>query len=534
MATTKKRSKRTVEAPAEALPATGSVKVRMYRRMFGDCFLLTLPSAGQRPFYMMIDCGALPGSRNARETMQDIVRDVIETTGGHLDLLVVTHEHMDHISGFQQAKALFADGEGPEVPGKLHVHDLWFAWTENPQDELANRLRHHRHSTRRALRSMLQGLRAAEIHGDGTAADGGENGDWRVSEQVGSLMGFFGASGARGTAGALKAVRSYARRPPRYLVPGAAPVELAAAPGLRFYVLGPPREEALLKRSRPSKVRSEVYDAAFRLSPGGAFAAAALGASGEDGPFSEAQELSQPFDRTLRIPLTQAEQLPFFQQHYCGDAAEVEYRDQAWRRIDADWLGAAAELALKLDDDTNNTSLVLALELTATGQVLLFPGDAQVGSWLSWEELSWTLEGGRTVTAHDLLARTVLYKVGHHGSHNATLKEKGLELMSHEDLVAMVPVDQKVAAKKRWFKIPFKPLLDRLEEKTGGRVLRSDDQERVADKAPPTAASPRSWRRFQQRVEETDLYVEYSIDGNPAQAPGAQGGGTSAGRPCSA
>jgi hypothetical protein len=33
------------------------------------------------------------------------------------------------------------------------------------------------------------------------------------------------------------------------------------------------------------------------------------------------------------------------------------------------------------------------------------------------------------VKAEDLLERTVLYKVGHHASHNATLRQKGLELM---------------------------------------------------------------------------------------------------------
>ena len=42
------------------------------------------------------------------------------------------------------------------------------------------------------------------------------------------------------------------------------------------------------------------------------------------------------------------------------------------------------EFALKIDNDVNNTSLALALEL-ADKRVLLFPGDAQVGNWLSWD-----------------------------------------------------------------------------------------------------------------------------------------------------
>jgi hypothetical protein len=40
-----------------------------------------------------------------------------------------------------------------------------------------------------------------------------------------------------------------------------------------------------------------------------------------------------------------------------------------------------------------------------------------------------------------LFANTVLYKIGHHGSHNATLREKGLEMMNHPELVAMFPVE---------------------------------------------------------------------------------------------
>jgi hypothetical protein len=39
---------------------------------------------------------------------------------------------------------------------------------------------------------------------------------------------------------------------------------------------------------------------------------------------------------------------------------------------------------------------------------------------VSWGKKDWA-DGDQQVTARDLLARTVLYKVGHHDSHNATL-----------------------------------------------------------------------------------------------------------------
>jgi len=48
------------------------------------------------------------------------------------------------------------------------------------------------------------------------------------------------------------------------------------------------------------------------------------------------------------------------------------------------------------------------------------------------------------VTGPDLLARTVFYKVGHHGSHNATLRQQGLEQMKRLK-TAVIPVDEVVA-----------------------------------------------------------------------------------------
>jgi hypothetical protein len=110
--------------------------------------------------------------------------------------------------------------------------------------------------------------------------------------------------------------------------------------------------------------------------------------------------------------------MEFFQRYWAAEP---------WRRIDGAWLSTAPEPALHLDNLTNNTSLVLAIELP-DGDVLLFAADAQVGNWPSWQDLAWPVAGG-TVTGPDLLRRTRLYKVGHHGSHNGTLKAQGLDLM---------------------------------------------------------------------------------------------------------
>jgi hypothetical protein len=179
--------------------------------------------------------------------------------------------------------------------------------------------------------------------------------------------------------------------------------------------------------------------------------------------------------------------MPFFQENYWRGA-----EGEDWRRIDTDWLGGSTELALQLDSLTNNTSLVLAIELPSD-DVLLFASDAQVGNWLSWQDLKWDA-GNRTVTGPDLLERAILYKVGHHGSHNATLRDQGLNLMKNLR-VALIPVDEAMAKKKRWNQMPLVELMQALEEKVKGVVLRIDKP------------APQS----REQVDEKALYFEVTL-----------------------
>jgi hypothetical protein len=193
----------------------------------------------------------------------------------------------------------------------------------------------------------------------------------------------------------------------------------------------------------------------------------------------------------------------FAREHYTGPvrvqahktptgrtrAVDPNEADQSWRRIDHDWLGVGADLAMQIDDRTNNTSLALAFEFVKSGRVLLFAADAQVGSWLSWQNLSWTVDG-KAVSGPDLLSRAVYYKVGHHGSENATLKAKGLELMTSKDLSAFIPTNEKDAKKVGWGQMPFASILKALEERCGGRVIRADDTWVASPQIPAALAAP--------------------------------------------
>jgi len=80
---------------------------------------------------------------------------------------------------------------------------------------------------------------------------------------------------------------------------------------------------------------------------------------------------------------------------------------------------------------------VLAFELgpkDKAGPVLLFAADAQVGKLAVVARSGNGNMPAAPSPGPDLLARTVIYKVGHHASHNATLKKLGLELMTSLEL----------------------------------------------------------------------------------------------------
>jgi hypothetical protein len=339
-----------------------------------------------------------------------------------------------------------------------------------------------------------------------------------VEESLYEVLGFFGPSalgiaGGHSTEQALENAIGFSSKPPRYCLPSDDPFVLAELPGVRFYVLGPPRNEQRIKRAMPTKSGKETYISNLALSPETAFMMAACRGVAEQTDLADVvlQELARPFDGSWCIPKEQANDISFFREHYLGEPGS---QDDSWRNIDTAWLGTASQLALQLDTYTNNTSLVLAIEFTETGKVFLFPADAQVGNWLSWSDQSWQVGEGaerKEITAEDLLRRTILYKVGHHGSHNATLRTNGLELMSSPELIALVPVDHQMALKKRWGGMPFPALLNRLMDKTGGRVLRIDDETTPSQRPAPEGTPAPVWTRFQQNVKRSPDGLYYEV-----------------------
>jgi hypothetical protein len=480
----------------------------MYRHGLGDCFLLSFPRSGRnvQPFHLLIDCGVIVGTKGAADKMKQVAKDIAAATNKHLDLLVVTHEHADHVSGFLQAANEFT---------RFTVGEVWLGWTEDPEDPVARKLRNERGRKATALRTALSKV---EQH---LASAGHDPRAQRMKDlalEAGNVLGFFDLEAPDGSsvADAMDWLRNLGAK---FRRPGEPPLTLEGVEGVRVFVLGPPTDLKKLLKNLPTKTGKETYGvgdlAALSVATDAFCAARGLHAADSK---EKSDDSHQPFGLQMQVTPEQAQADLFFQRHY-GFGPDNQ---DAWRRIDFEWMAAAGEFALNLDSDTNNTSLVLAIELP-DGRVLLFPGDAQVGNWESWHDLTWMDTGDKKVTAQDLLGRTVLYKVGHHGSHNATLREKGLEMMTHPELVAMVPIDEKVAHHvKHWNQMPFGPLMKRLAEKTHGRLLRADVEE--AKTLPPKDATPAEEKRFKEflgRVEFSgatvneeggrSLYVDYTI-----------------------
>jgi hypothetical protein len=451
----------------------------MYRQGLGDCFLLTVPGEDAEA-HVLIDCGVLMGTKEAAARMRSVAHNIAEITNGVIDVLVVTHEHWDHVSGFLQAEEIF---------NRMTIRELWLAWTES-DDDLAKELRNRKAKTLRAVAAAAGRLRGMTA----VAAQ-------RSARRLDGLLQFYGGMGVAGrktTSDAMEWIKARDTVRTRFLYPGRETLDIAGLSSVRAYVLGPPYNQDMIRKSRPSKRNSEVYQL--------------TGDSGSDFGFMTAIEdpangsdaRQQPFERWFMIGKEDSTSHPFFSKGYWGESDD-------WRRIEDDWLEVAGRLALHLDSDTNNTSLVLAFELRNSGRVLLFPGDAQVGNWLSWEPLKWTVKEGpdtRTISTNDLLARTVFYKVGHHGSHNATLREKGLELMSSDELAAMLPVDRETAETMDW-KMPFPTLFQRLEEKTKGRIL---DRDKGVTAANPGTLNQAQWQRFVERTAATEDWLDYFVE----------------------
>jgi hypothetical protein len=284
--------------------------------------------------------------------------------------------------------------------------------------------------------------------------------------------------------------------------------------GMKIYFLGPSRSLPQLGASAPGKAGRGMQFAALGLplNQTTSFLAAAvknanLQIDSEDDlsptDIDDLFRLSLPFDQAYSMKIEDAREsdvyCDFLKRHYGfegenGDAPE-------WRRINTDWLHNAAQLALQQVSNVNLTSLVMAIELTDSGKVMLFAADAEVESWETWGEKCPTLD--------ELFRHTVLYKVGHHGSVNATWIDGGLSKMTDKNLVALIPVDKVRATANEWI-FPDPNVYSEINKRTRQRIILNCIKE-CQNCEPQFDEKKFGTKKVTKDQSKDRLWVEYSL-----------------------
>jgi beta-lactamase superfamily II metal-dependent hydrolase len=506
------------------IPPDDGATIRMYRTGHGDCFLLAFPGQAKgQPVYVLIDCGYKPGSPTYINTkIKDITKSIREATAGHINIAVITHEHQDHVNGITRPN--FTD---------ISLGEAWFAWTEDPGDDLANALR-------KKFKDKLLGLIAArnrlQAAGDNEQVQrideflafelGGDEDTAFNATQAALLLGAAGAPSQSMNKQSMSVFKELAKENQgvKFLRPHEKILAIPGTKNVRVFVLGPPRDPEQIADLDPQGEESFQGIALGVASPGQYFAAAVTGGDPKI-PFADRYCIPQKdamIDPTYGAHLNQVYGSPAsvaFPPLGVLEPGSNEVEGNAdWRRIDNDWLYSADQLALAMNDQTNNASLVLAFELGKGGKVLLFAADAQRGNWVSWSKKTWK-DGNETIKAKDLLARVVLYKVGHHGSHNATLngtasdEHPNLSWMAAGDLAteftAMITAVRAWAETQNGWDHPQKAIKDALLKKACGRVFQTDcdveNMKKFGD------GQEGEWEGFKGRTAGEKLYFDYII-----------------------
>ena len=405
--------------------------IRAYGVGFGDCFLLTFHYGGQTgDRHMLIDFGSTHKPPNAAGDLLDVVaKDIAAVVGQQLHVLVATHRHADHINGF----ATRPDGKGPgDRIAALNPALVIQPWTEKPDAP-----------------TDWKGPATAALH-DGivtTSLDAMRRVVEASLAESGSLprslrdeVQFVGEDGLSNSSAVRNLARMGKKGRAAYVRFGSRVPTAQLLPGVRISVLGPPtvRQKADLANQKPTN-REEYwhFHSFWQLRS----ETARMTAAGTD-LFPDAATC-----RPGRYPPA---------TRWFIDRVNRLRGNQLLRLVRA------------MDDALNNTSVILLIH--AGNKRLLFPGDAQ---WESWEYAL-----GKSGAA---LKKVDVYKVGHHGSLNATPKSlwklfaKRSESGTDQRLWTLLSTrsDSKHGHPERQTEVPRETLLTALRESS---LLRSTQE----------------------------------------------------------
>jgi hypothetical protein len=389
----------------------------MFRVGFGDFFLLSIPTAGGKS-HILIDCGV-----HAKDlgSIREAVTQMAQECNNKLALVIMTHRHADHISGFGTCSDIFSN---------IEVGRVWMPWFEDPSNEKAAQFQ----SNLAALAIHLgSGFRARLAAGSDPVAT-------QLMSMAENITGGMSATGGSANDKALRVLQGGFKNeaPHDYYKAGDAaklPQELINA-GLTAQILGPPIDGSLVAQMTN---KTQQY-----LS----------------GTTEEHQDDGKPLPFGPSFLATY--------DAYPPRAFEIYDADEIVRMIDNSQPDMLAAQAVAADKTLNNQSLVILFSFA--GKNLLFAGDAQWGNWENF------LYGGAygtpghttmTETAKTILDKIDFYKVGHHGSANATPKDavKAMRM----GCVGMCSTQEHA-----YNEVPRAPLLAALRQRMDNQLARSD------------------------------------------------------------
>jgi hypothetical protein len=421
------------------------VEIRGYQVGFGDCFLLSFVYSATDKRHVLIDFGTMElptrgtprKAAKASEHMPQVARDIAKVCGGSLTAVIATHRHADHISGFGTDTRTGRSGETIKA---LKPKVVLQPWTEDPR--AARDATKATRDSLRSPRSFTAGLTAMHHIAEAIVQLASSRPAW-MSPALQKELRFLGMDNIRnksavdnliamGTAKGTRAVWAHHGSPSgleRLL------------PGVKVHVLGPPN---LTQTEKIRKMRTTDPDQFWHLLAG-----------------PESLRTAAPLARGLGNGRTT-------RGH--GVPPEARWFRDRLERIRAEQL---LQIVRTLDTQMNNTSLILLFEVL--GKKLLFPGDAQIENW------SYALEDAPDAAkTRALLADVDVYKVGHHGSLNATPKRLLWEDFKNRNragaarlvtLLSTLPGKHGKVANKS--EVPRRPLLAALTAET--TLFNTDD-----------------------------------------------------------
>ena len=385
------------------MPGTGknrpsNLTIRAYQVGFGDCFLLSFgyPKAAKesdRERHVLIDYGStsMPAGVESAAQMMSVANDIKERCKGKLAMVVATHRHKDHISGFTAKK----DGSGTgDIIKTLKPDMVVQPWTEDPSledPEAAKQLSRSQPlpvsntqfiSTLADMNSLAGTMRTEMVRLRLAISSKG------LSEDVADEIDFLSEDNSLPNRMAVANLASMGKN--HYVNFGYNLDVDLTLPGVKIHVLGPPTLE---QHSDIQKQKSRDENEFWML-------------QGAARSFWKMQAASSELIAGCAKSNTR-----LFPD---ADVYEGYFpSNNRWfiRRLDELRAEQLLGLVRMLDKSMNNTSVILLFEVG--GKKLLFPGDAQIENW------EFAL-GKKEVL--DLLKDVTVYKVGHHGSRNATPK----------------------------------------------------------------------------------------------------------------